>query len=83
MNICFKNCYLELVINIWSFSGFIKFSFFQRNTENAMSDLPFNYPSDYSEENTCENEVFCSNILHHRKKLNIFTPHMPIYYIQY
>ena len=48
-----------------------------------MSDLPFNYPSDYSEENTCENEVFCSNILHHRKKLNIFTPHMPIYYIQY
>ena len=39
--------------------------------------------SDYSEENTCDNEVFCSTILHHRKKLRISTLQLPIYYIQY
>ena len=38
-----------------------------------MSHLYFNEESDYSKENACENEVFRSNILHHRKKLNIFT----------
>ena len=32
------------------------------NTENTMSHLYFNEDSDYSEENTCENEVFCSTI---------------------
>ena len=48
-----------------------------------MSHLYFNEESDYSEENTCEKEVFRSTILHHRKKLNIFTPQMLIYYIQY
>ena len=31
----------------------------------------FNEESDYSEENRCENEVFCSTILHHKKKLHI------------
>ena len=48
-----------------------------------MSDLYFNEENDYSEENTYENEVFCSVIPHHRKKLNIFTPQIPIYYMQY
>ena len=48
-----------------------------------MSNLYFNEESDYSQENTCENEVFRSTVLHHRKKLNIFMPQMPIYYIQY
>ena len=48
-----------------------------------MSHLYFIEESDYSEENTCENEVFPSTILHHRKKLNIFTLQMPIYYLQY
>ena len=48
-----------------------------------MSHLYFNDESDYSEENTCENEVFRSTILHHRKKLNVFTLQLPIYYIQY
>ena len=58
-----------------------------------MSHLYFNdyselfwlfWKGDYSEENTCERKVFRSNIFHHtRKKLNIFTPQMPIYYIQY
>ena len=38
---------------------------------------------DYSEENTFENEALLSTILRHRKKLNIFTPQMPIYYKQY
>ena len=41
-----------------------------------MSHLYFNEESDYSEENTCENEVFRSTILHHKKKLNIFTPQL-------
>ena len=49
-----------------------------------MSHLYFNADSDYSEENTtCDNEVFRSTILHHRKKLNIFTLQLPIYFIQY
>ena len=43
----------------------------------------FNEESDYFEENTCENEAFRSIILHHGKKLNIITPQLPIYYIQY
>ena len=48
-----------------------------------MEPLYFNEESDYSEENTCENEVFRSAIIHHRKKLNIFTPQLVIYFIQY
>ena len=52
------------------FRIFIKFSSNERITENTMSHLHFNEESDYSEENTCENEVFHSTILHHRKKLN-------------
>ena len=44
-----------------------------------MSHVYFIEESDYSEENTCENEVFRSTILHHRKKLDIFMPQMPIY----
>ena len=32
-----------------------------------MSHLDFNEETDYSEENTCNNEVFRSTILHHRK----------------
>ena len=47
-----------------------------------MSNLYFNEESDCYEENTCENEVFHSTALHQRKKLNIFTPLMLIYYIQ-
>ena len=48
-----------------------------------MLHLYFNEEKDYSEENTSENEVFCSTMLHHRKKLNIFKPQLPIYYMQY
>ena len=36
-----------------------------------MSHLYFNEESDYSEENTFDNEVFRSTILHHRQELNI------------
>ena len=36
-----------------------------------MSNFYFDAERYYSEENTCENEVFRSTILHHRKKLNI------------
>ena len=43
------------------FSG-IKFWFSDRNTENTMSHLYFKEDSDYSEENTFENEVFHSTI---------------------
>ena len=42
-----------------------------------MSHLYFNEESDYSEENTCDKEV------QHRKKLNIFTIQLPIYYLHY
>ena len=31
-------------------------------TEDTVSHLYFNEESDYSEENTCRNEVFCSTI---------------------
>ena len=48
-----------------------------------MSQLYFNEESDYSKENTCHNEDFCTTILHHRKILNIFTLQLSIYYIQY
>ena len=48
-----------------------------------MSHLHFNEESDYSEENTCDNEVFRTTILCHRKKLNIFTVQLPIYCIKY
>ena len=61
------------------FSGFIKFWSNERSTENTMSHLYFNEESDCFKENTCDYEVFRSNILHDRKKLNILTLHLPIY----
>ena len=57
MNICWN---LSLMYD--RFSGFIKFLFSERNAENTMSHLYFNEESDYSEENTCDREVFCSTI---------------------
>ena len=48
-----------------------------------MSYLQFNEESDYSEENTCHNEVYRSTSLHHRKKLNTLTFQVSSYYIQY
>ena len=49
-----------------------------------MSHLYFNEESGYSVENkTCYKEVFRSTIHHHRRKLNIFTLQLSIYYIQY
>ena len=45
-----------------------------------MSHLDFNEEGDHFNENTCENEVFRSTI---KRKLNIFTPQLLIYYIQY
>ena len=65
------------------FQVFIELWSSERITENTMSHLYFNEESDCSEENTCENEVFRSTILHHRKKLNIFTPLLPMYNTQY
>ena len=44
------------------FSGIINFDSVKKNTKNTMSPLYFNGESDYFEENTCENEVFCSTI---------------------
>ena len=39
-----------------------------------MSHLYFNEKSDYSEENTtCDNEVFRSTILHHRRNFRFIT----------
>ena len=43
----------------------------KKQTENRMSRLYFNGKSYYSQENTCDNEVFQSTILDQRKKLNI------------
>ena len=65
------------------FQVFIELWSSERITENTMSHLYFNEESDCSEENTCENEVFRSTILDHRKKLNIFTPLLPMYNTQY
>ena len=67
------------------FSGFNKFDPMKKiyTENNSMSHLNFNEERDYSEENTCYNEVFHSTILHHGKKLNIFMLQLPIYYIQY
>ena len=45
------------------FQVFITFCSIERNIENRMSHLYFNEDSDYSEENTYENEVFRSTIL--------------------
>ena len=61
------------------FQVFIELWSSERITENTMSHLYFNGESDCSEENTSENEVFRSTILHHRKKLNMFTPLLPMY----
>ena len=36
-----------------------------------MSHLCYSEESNHSEENTCDNEVFRSTILHHRKKLKV------------
>ena len=47
-----------------------------------MTHSYFNEESDYSEENTYGNEVFCSTTLHHRKKLNISAVQLTTYYIQ-
>ena len=62
-----------------------------------MSDLHLNEESYYFEENTCDNEVFAPPFFNHfslnlnmwkrvamramRKKLNLFTLQLPIYYI--
>ena len=82
MNICFEK--------YDRFSNSIRFWSSERNTENTMSGLYFNEESDYSEQNTCDNKVFCSTpFFNHfslsdpeqkRKKLNIFTLQLPIYY---
>ena len=53
------------------FQAFLNFWSSEKNTENMKSHLYFNEESDYCEENTSGNEVFRSNIFHHRKKLNI------------
>ena len=48
-------------------------------------DFPREYryeESDYSKVNTCDNEIFRSTILQHKKKLKKSTLQLPIYYIQ-
>ena len=64
------------------FSSFIKFWSSERNTKIRNIYIVTYAESDYSEENTCDNELFRATILHHRKILNIFTLQLPIYYIQ-
>ena len=56
----------------------IKFWSCERNTENTMSHLYFNEESD-----AAKYMWKWSLSLHHGKKLNIFTPQLLIYYIQY
>ena len=63
------------------FSGFIKFWSIEKKTENTMSHLCFNEESDYSAEIICNNEVFRSTILHHRKTL--CTLQLLIYFMQH
>ena len=75
----------------------MKFWSSERNIEDTMSHLNLNEKSDYFEENTSDNENVCSTIFQlfqfepekkqrvvmrdMRKKLNIFTFQLPIYYI--
>ena len=54
------------------FQVFIQFWSRERNTENSMSHLYSNKESDSCEENTCDNEIFRSTILQHRKKTKHF-----------
>ena len=83
MNICFEN-YLKLVMK-WLFykwicclfSSFIKFWSSERKTENTTSDLYFNEETDYSKENTSENEDINSAIL----QLLQFEPALSFHYI--
>ena len=72
------NMFWELLEAVNRFSG-IKFWSSEWNTENTMlSHLKCIEKSDYFKENIC-----WSLSLHHRKKLNIFTSQLLIYYIQY
>ena len=61
MTTCFEN-YWKIVCydRFWSF---IKFWSREINTDNTMSDLYFNEESNYSEENTSDNEDFHPTIL--------------------
>ena len=75
MNIGFEN-YQKLVIKCMIvFHVFINFSSSERITKYAMSHLYFNEERDYSE------KVFRYTFLHDRKRLNILTPQLPMYYI--
>ena len=58
------------------FQVFIKFWSTEWSTENTMSHLYLNEESDNPEE-------IRSTILHNRKKLNMLTSQLPIYYMQY
>ena len=85
MNICFEGelwetCYVWMYDR---FSGFIKLWSSERNAGSTMSHLYFNEESDCSEENACDNQVFRPTIFHDRKKLNIFTLQLPIYYVRF
>ena len=53
---------LEAVINRMMVFQKLNFDPVYKNTENTMSHLYFNGESDYSEENSCENEVLRSTI---------------------
>ena len=53
---------LETSYMLLPFFKFIKFWSSEKDTENMISDLYFNEESDYSEENTSDNEDFCSSI---------------------
>ena len=78
MNICYDN-YYKLAFK-WMIVFHVSLNF---NPVKKMLKIPhlyFNEQSDYSEENTCDNEVFRSTILYQRKKLYIFTLQLPIYY---
>ena len=68
---------------MYVFQVFIKFGSSERNAEYTITRLYLNEESNHSEENACKNGVFRSTILHHRKKLKILTPQLPICYIQY
>ena len=77
----------SLLLNVWSFFRFsLNFETVKELLKIRCHIYIFKKKEFWrrmNEENTCENDVFGSTILHHRKKLNIITPQLLMYYIQY
>ena len=72
MNMSFENYYRLVIKCTIVFQASLNFDPVKEILKyNVTFTFQLNEESDFSEENTCNNEVFPSTILHHRQKLNI------------